>query len=857
MQQLLSAVCMAARHLAVVDTVDQVELVSEEEKLSLLTLGSGITLDYNRSQTFVSLFKEQVAQYPDAIAVVDAQSSITYQELDRQSDILAVKLKDLGVTDGSFVSIMLPRTKEFLVAAIAIFKAGGAYVPLDSDIPEDRLHFMLKDSQSAVLLTTHDWLSKTESFKDISILLIEDIDWTTPSVAIDESCPTSLAYMIYTSGSTGEPKGVTVTHEAMMNFIIWLKNTENLKAGEQCAIHTNFVFDGSLFDLYPPLISGATLHILSSTLRMDLHGMYRYFVDHHIVGLLLTTQMGMMMMRNYELPLRFLMVGGEKLTGFHIPPTMKLYNCYGPTEFAVCSTYHQVDRLRTYDNIPIGRPVPNTISVVVDDKGHLLPRGLAGELCLIGRQIAQGYWNRPELTEESFTDCPFIAGEKMYHTRDLVRWNDEGELEYLGRMDTQLKIRGYRIELGEIEKKITEFPGVTSAAVIVHQEKKIPYLIGYFTSKEPIDPEMIQEHLRKLLPEYMTPQFLVHLSAMPMTLNGKVNRKALMDSQPLPQQVNKVSVAPKTKNETMLYDLTKQVLKMDDFGVTDDLTLLGMTSLSAIKLADLANREGLNIKVNDILRGKSIRDILIIEQSIGKWENGYDPSKPVVVLIQGFTYYKKLESLISKLCQHYSVFVVEPIDDHYQAIFNEENFSCNDVADFYLDYLEACMRPNVSVGMFIGHSFGGELAYRCAVQWHKKTGVTSKVCMLDSFAYVANIVQEMPIPDIENPTPDEAADIEEIKEWNRHLQQMQALKDDHDLPAYDGDVLYFKAEDLSMQLKTIQVDVQEWAQKKQADLNRWSTLAPHMSIYPVAAGHMTMLDERFSDDYIAKINNIV
>ena len=374
-----------------------------KNKSSLLTLGSGKVLDYNRSQTFVSLFKEQVSQHPDAIAVVDAQSSITYQELDRQSDILAVRFKELGVTDGSFVSIMLPRTKEFLVVVIATFKAGGAYVPLDSDIPEERLHFMLKDSQTAVLLTTREWLSKTESFKDIPILLIEDVDWMIPSVAIDDSCPTSLAYMIYTSGSTGEPKGVTVTHEAMMNFIMWLKNTEDLKAGEQCAIHTNFVFDGSLFDLYPPLISGATLHILSSTLRMDLHGMYRYFIDHHIVGLLLTTQMGMMMMRNYELPLRFLMVGGEKLTGFHIPPTMKLYNCYGPTEFAVCSTYHQVDRLRTYDNIPIGKPVPNTVSVVVDSKGHLLPRGIAGELCLIGRQIAKGYWNRPELTEESFT----------------------------------------------------------------------------------------------------------------------------------------------------------------------------------------------------------------------------------------------------------------------------------------------------------------------------------------------------------------------------------------------------------------------------------------------------------------------
>lgn len=857
MQQLLSAVCMAASHLAVVDTVDQVELVSEEEKSSLLTLGSGLPLEYNRAQTFVSLFKEQVAQNPDAIAVVDAQSCITYQELDRQSDILAGRLKDLGITDGRFVSIMLPRTKEFLVGVIAIFKAGGAYVPLDSDMPDDRIHFMLKDSQTAIFLTTRDWLSKTQSFRDIPILLIEDIDWTTPSIAIDDSCPMSLAYMIYTSGSTGEPKGVTITHEAMMNFIIWLKETEELKAGEQCAIHTNFVFDGSLFDLYPPLISGATLHILSSSLRMDLHGMYRYFMDHNIVGLLLTTQMGMMMMSNYELPLRFLMVGGEKLTGFHVPPSMKLYNCYGPTEFTVCSAFHQVDRLRTYDNIPIGRPVPNTMSVVVDIKGHLLPRGFMGELCLIGRQIAQGYWNRPELTAESFTDCPFIAGEKMYHTRDLVRWNEDGELEYLGRMDNQLKIRGYRIELGEIEHKIAEYPGVTSAAVIVHQEQKIQHLVGYFTSKKPLDPEMIQEHLKQVLPEYMTPQFLVYLSTMPMTINGKVNHQALIDSQQLSQLVNKESIAPKTKNEKMLYDLTKQVLKMDNIGVTDDLTLLGLTSLSAIRLADLANRKGLSIKVNDILRNKSIRNILINGQSIGKWENGYDASKPVIVLIQGFTYYKKLEPLISRLCKHYSVFVIEPIDDHYETLFNEEGLSSHDVIKFYFDYLDAYLPSNAIVEMFIGHSFGGELAYRCAVRWKKKKGYMSKVCMFDSFANVADIAQEIPIPEIAALTPEEVSDIEEIKEWNRHLRQMQALKDDHDLTAYDGDVLYFQAENLSLQLKTIRINEHEFEKKKQEDLNRWNSLAHHMSIYPVMADHFTMLDERYCSEYIEKINDIV
>ena len=857
MQLLLSAVCMAARHLAVAETVGQVKLVSKEEELSLLTLGTGLSLDYNRSQTFVSLFKEQVTQAPDAIAVIDAQSSITYQELDRQSDILAVRLKELGVSDGSFVSIMLPRTKEFLVTVIAIFKAGGAYVPLDSDIPKDRLHFMLKDSQTVVLLTTRAWLSKTESFEGIPVLLIEDIDWTTSSVAIDDSCPTSLAYMIYTSGSTGEPKGVTVTHEAMMNFIIWLKNTEELKTGDQCAIHTNFVFDGSLFDLYPPLISGATLHILSSSLRMDLHGMYRYFIDHHIVGMLLTTQMGMMMMSNYELPLRFLMVGGEKLTGFHIPPSMKLYNCYGPTEFAVCSAFHQVDRLRTYDNIPIGRPVPNTVSAVIDDKGHLLPRGIAGELCLIGRQMAQGYWNRPKLTEEFFTDCPFITGEKMYHTRDLVRWNNEGELEYLGRMDSQLKIRGYRIELGEIEKKITEFPGVTSAAVIVHQEQETQYLVGYFTSKTPVDPEMIQEHLKRLLPEYMTPQFLVHLPAMPMNINGKINHRELIDNHHLSQLTNKGSIAPMTKDEKTLYELTKQVLKMDGFGVTDDLTLLGLTSISAIKLVDLAQHEGLYIKVNDILRNKSIRNILINEQSIGKWENAYDASKPVVVFIQGFTYYKKLEPLISKLCKHYSVFVIEPIDDHFEAIFNEEDLSCRDVVKFYLDYLEACLPSNVSVEMFIGHSFGGELAYRCAIHWHKKTSIMPKVCMLDTFAHIANVIKAMPIPEAKGLSLNEESDIEEIKEWNRHLQRILSLRDNRDLPTYDGDVLYFTAKVLTMKQNIIHINEHELEKKKQEDLNSWKSLAPHMNIYSVTADHFTMLEDRFCDDYIVKIDNIV
>lgn len=839
-------------------TVGDVELISPEDKSKLLKLGKGEIIEYDQSETFVDLFMRQVALTPDATAVVDCQGHLTYQELDDQSNIMAKILVDRGITKNDFVGVMLSRHKEFLVAVLGIFKAGGAYIPLDHEYPDARLSYMLNDAQAKLLISTHSLVRD----KDLDIanhtetLLIDDVDLNSEPIPVNNSHPTSLAYMIYTSGSTGKPKGVMMEHKGLCALMKWLVPMEELKPGEKCAEHASFSFDASLFDLFPPLTCGAEVHILSSELRLNMEDMCTYFKEQHIIGMTMSTQLGMDMINSHELPLRYMVMGGEKMNRLR-KTSVKLINGYGPTEFTVCSSYHIVNQEKEYDNIPIGRPVPNSISVIVDNMGHLVPEGISGELCLIGRQMAQGYWNRPELTEESFTDCPFITGEKMYHTGDLVRWNNEGELEYLGRMDSQLKIRGYRIELGEIENRIAEFPGVTSTAVIVHQERETQYLIGYFTSTKPIDPEMIQDHLRKLLPEYMTPQFLIQLPAMPINLNGKINRKKLIDSHQLSQLFNKESIAPKTKDEKTFYELTKQVLKMDDFGVTDDLTLLGLTSLSAIKLSDLANCEGLYIKVNDILRNKSIRNILISEQSIGRWENTYDATKPVIVLIQGFTYYKKLEPLISKLCKLYSVFVIEPIDDHFEAIFNEKEVSCRDVVKFYLDYLEAYLPSNVSVEMFIGHSFGGELAYHCAVQWHKKTSIMPKVCMLDTFAHIANVIKAMPIPEAKGLSLNEESDIEEIKEWNRHLQRILSLRDNRDLPTYDGDVLYFAAKVLTMKQNIIHINEHELEKKKQEDLNSWTSLAPHMNIYPVTADHFTMLEDRFCDNYIVKIDDIV
>jgi surfactin family lipopeptide synthetase A len=570
----------------------------------------------------------------------------------------------------------------------------------------------------------------------------------------------------------------------------------------------------------------------------------------------MSTQLGMEMINNCELPLRYMVMGGEKMAQLR-PTSVQLINGYGPTEFTVCSSYHVVNQAKDINEIPIGRPVPNSMSVIVDSMGSLVPKGIPGELCLIGRQMSRGYWRQEEQTAAHYSACPFLDGETMYHTGDMARWNEEGELIYLGRTDNQIKYNGFRIELGEIENEIMTYPSVTAASVLVFKKKNTQTLIGFFCAEESVSPQAILRHLGASLPHFMVPQQIIQIEKMPLTPNGKIDKNALL-AEGMKSHINMGEYAPPAnENEKKLLEMVKTILEIDEIGVTDDLALSGLTSLSAIRLADLANREGLSIKVNDILRNKTIRNILINEQAIGKWENGYDASKPVIVLIQGFTYYKKLEPLISKLCQHYSVFVIEPVDDHYEILFNEKEQSNQDVVKFYLDYFEACMLPSVNVEMFIGHSFGGELAYRCAVRWHERTGYMSKVCMFDTFANAAGIAQDIHVPEIADMTPEEVSDIEEFKEWNHHLRQMQVLKDDHGMPVYDGDVLYFKAKDLSLQLKTIRINENEFEKKKQDDLNRWKSLAHHISIYPVMADHFTMLDERYCSEYIEKINDIV
>ena len=301
----------------------------------------------------------------------------------------------------------------------------------------------------------------------------------------------------------------------------------------------------------------------------------------------------------------------------------KVINGYGPTEFTVCSSFYILEQDEQHDNIPIGRPVPNSISVIVDKEGRLVPHGTVGELCLIGRQMSRGYWKQEELTKKRFVDCSFLKGQKMYRTGDLVRWNEEGLLEYIGRIDNQVKLHGYRIELEEIENKMTQCPGVVSAAVVVHKQGSIEYIVGYYTSEGNQDLPDIQETLMAELPSYMVPSQLIRIDQMPLTPNGKIDYKAL----PAPMMEHTEAVKPETTIEMQVFDIISEQLNTESLGVTDNLIFYGLSSLIAMRLGVLLQRRfNVNVKMGNIMKTPTIRAIAsLIAKAKGSHLPVYEP----------------------------------------------------------------------------------------------------------------------------------------------------------------------------------------------------------------------------------------
>lgn len=546
------------------------------------------------------LVEAQVTRTPDAIAVVFEEKSLTYRELDRRANRLAHYLQTQGVGAEVLVGICVERSLEMVIGVLGILKAGGAYVPLDPAYPQDRLAFMLEDAQLSILLTQNALKTDLPLFTGQIVCL--DTDRQTIDDASDMSgpiplavTPENLAYTIYTSGSTGKPKGVQVPHRCVVNFLTSMKERPGICPTDVLLSVTTLSFDIAVLELLLPLTVGAATVPISREVAMDGEALFKALQNTNATMMQATpTTWRLLLAAGWQgSPALNVLCGGEALPANLASELFKysqsVWNLYGPTETTVWSTRYEIKHV---DAKPlIGQPIANTQVYVLDPYLQPVPIGVPGELYIGGAGVVRGYLNRPDLTTERFIANPFSSDieEHLYRTGDLVRYQANGNLEYLQRIDYQVKLRGFRIELGEIELVLLQHPAVKEAIAIVREDtpgEKI--MVGYFVPQPGTDGTSLITELRRFLktqlPEYMVPTIFMALALMPLTPNGKVDRKAL--PQPDANRLELVAnyVAPRTALESQITEIWAQVLKLERVGVNDNFFELGGYSLLATQV---------------------------------------------------------------------------------------------------------------------------------------------------------------------------------------------------------------------------------------------------------------------------------
>ncbi|WAL99399.1 non-ribosomal peptide synthetase [Streptomyces sp. Je 1-369] len=555
-------------------------------------------------------FERWASRTPDAVAVRCGEEALSYAELEVRADRLARRLVGLGVGPESRVGLCLPRGVDMVVGELGVWKAGGAFVPLDPEYSADRLSFMVADSGAGVVVGAGESLAGVAVGGARVVLLGED-DAECSEVPVGVRLSAELlAYVIYTSGSTGRPKGVAVAHGGVANLAAAMRPVLGVDAGVSVLQFASFSFDAAVLDVAVTLSGGGTLAIASAEERaepsalvamIESAGVSTASVVPSLLGVLdPATVPGV---HNWVL-------GAELLTGelaSRWTAQARVWNTYGPTEATVMATAGPVDATTgpTDDPPPIGRPLGNVRTYVLDGFLRPLPVGATGELYVAGPGVARGYVGRPDLTAERFVACPFGAGGRMYRTGDLARWTADGQLSFVGRADEQVKVRGFRVEPGEVEAVLAAHPGVRQAAVIAREDRPgDKRLVGYVVpdGEREVDAESLRVHVAGRLPEYMVPAAVVVLDELPLTVNGKVDRAAL----PAPDfAARTIGREPRTESERVLCALFAEVLGLERVGVEDGFFELGGDSISSMQLASRARRAGLVITPRQVFEERT------------------------------------------------------------------------------------------------------------------------------------------------------------------------------------------------------------------------------------------------------------
>jgi amino acid adenylation domain-containing protein len=684
----------------------------------------------NPRTTISELIEAHVSETPNRIAVEYEDCKLTYSELNARANRLAWRLKELGVGPESRVAVCVDRSINAIVALLSVMKAGGAYVPIDPSHPEDRLTFLLKDAAPLALITQGTLVNRFTNGEMVVEMVVVDVDSIPPESPDANPQPTAtpenLAYVLYTSGSTGLPKGVLIEHRSFLNCLLSMKSEPGFTQDDVLLAVTTLSFDIAGLEIFLPLTAGGRLVIAPGETTRD-SAKLEILIHRSQATVMQATPTTWRMLVDTGWrgnPGMKILSGGEALS-VHLARELmqrgrEVWNLYGPTETTIWSSVCRIDESSVH-TVPIGHPIRNTRIYVLDQNLEPVPPGVSGEICIGGEGVARGYWNRPDLTSSKFISDPILTNSqsRVFRTGDLGLHRPDGTLECSGRADSQVKIRGYRVELGEIESTLPQHPAVRSVAAVVREDEAgESCLVAYVVPATGSAPRIgeLRDFLRQKLPEYMMPRQFVMLDELPRTANGKVDRKRL----PVPAKTmesQRGPIAARNPTEVELTKIWESVLGVTPVGVFDDFTVLGGTSITAVRMVSRIEKSfGISTPLATLLRAPTIAQLSTVIQN-GRTREGQstlvaiepEGSNPPIFCVHGHFgevfFYRPLSQLLGP---HQPFFALQGVDQS----------SAHDTIEAKArDYIEAIRKTQPHGPYYIaGYCFGAMVAYEMGQQ---------------------------------------------------------------------------------------------------------------------------------------------
>ncbi|MEM9921730.1 MAG: amino acid adenylation domain-containing protein, partial [Bacteroidota bacterium] len=601
--------------------ISEVDMVTQKEKDFLLKALDHTAVDFPKNKTIVDFFEAQVDRQPDKTAITFEDQSITYAALDQRANQVAHLLKAKGIQGNEIVGLLTDRSLDVVVSMLGILKAGGAYLPIDVDYPRERIDYILENSGVRLLLTDDKY--PTASLSDALTIMSIEAALQQATDRLESTCqPSDLCYIIYTSGTTGNPKGVMVEHRNVVRLFFNDAFQFDFGPSDTWTMFHSHCFDFSVWEMYGALLFGGRLIVIPKIVAKDATA-YLQLLEREGVTVLNQTPSAFYQLTREELlgtvpdlSLRYVVFGGEALSPAKLKnwkatyPEVRLINMYGITETTVHVTFKEIEEKDIEQNISnIGTPIPTLLAYILDENRRLVPQGTIGELYVGGEGVTRGYLNRRALTNEKFIADPHGSNGKLYRTGDLARLLNNGEIEYIGRIDNQVQLRGFRIELGEIENQLATHQAIGETVVVAKEDEGDKFLIAYYVAKQSLEVSEMRNFLSAKLPDYMIPSYFVHLPTLPLTSNGKVDKKSLPDPQITSSDTYK---APVNAVEEKLVEIWSDILKLEKevIGTESSFFDLGGHSLRAAVLVNKVSKElEVNIQLKEIFINQSIKEL--------------------------------------------------------------------------------------------------------------------------------------------------------------------------------------------------------------------------------------------------------